>query len=824
TRGKKVVEILASPVRVNLRSRGKKLKVTSSKSVKINLLDQAHGEVLGESVVDEGLKISVRGKLEFDGFYRMQVTITPPARGVMIDSLDISVALTNEQAVLFNAGSDQMRSQKTFLDIEKKNDGVLWDSINAITVGKEQKLTAVKRNNPIWPHVWVGNDDRGIAMMVENTRSWLIDRNKPVMDLVRKEGVTTLRLILVNKPVLMNKSITADFSLQATPVRPRPAGGSWKKEEWYGWGYFDNAVIAHDIEPGSVTKETAEANPWYRTEEALQQNRWWKYGCMQTHRISQNDPVYGEMIRLTADEWSVGLYTPSHIDFLLWSYKKWHDKESMDGLYFDNTFPQSSSSLGSGLGWIDEKGKRQSSYNVFLQREFMKRLHHYLQSVGPLPVLKIHSTDCAAIGYMGFGDFWMDGENGGYTPHGEQVEHDKGKKVIDFVDRWYNPTGMTDLRIMLGKQWGVIHHYLYSWGFESTYAILGMFDLEKNYRAMGKKPFHEFGRFEKDIEFIPYWSNKKVGKWLENGEDIFVTAWKRAGKVRLLISNLSSEDRAVSFKVDLQALGLSNTAIVMDEREGSELDFTDSTLKKINIPRHDYTTLIIAKKGLYTPLPQNLGHKLSPPAKLWINEYCDNFSQLKSNWAKNASPNITKATVDHGVESPAFSIMSGYLRIRTSSYIYSNLKQKFNQDNCSVQIKVRDYVGKYAIGYGPGLHLYWGNGASVHLTVGPGIGLKSQVHRFHTWSMVNGKKVFEKYGDLIAKVNWLKIELNNEKICFYTSNDAKEWSPLSRHKRDAFIGAAQVLAVGHGEDKDVYLEGYSFDSFFKDLIVAKLKE
>ena len=95
-------------------------------------------------------------------------------------------------------------------------------------------------------------------------------------------------------------------------------------------------------------------------------------------------------------------------------------------------------------------------------------------------------------------------------------------------------------------------------------------------------------------------------------------------------------------------------------------------------------------------------------------------------------------------------------------------------------------------------------------------------NHFSAWSVVNNKKE-QKYGDMITAVNWIKIELAQGKIRFYTSNYGDRWSLLLERDREGLEGAAELLTIGHGKDKDIYHERYTFDSFFDDLILAKLK-
>lgn len=820
-RGPEVANILSGPVRVV--PVGEHGTIHWSKASWRIVTHSERQVVIAGSATSSELDLALSGILEFDGLYKVSLRIAPRRKNVPLDRLSIEIPVPDVQAALFNAASDAMRAQKTFLDIERQPDGVLWDSITAITGGPEQVRMAPAELRPVavWPHAWLGNDDRGLAVMVENTRTWRVDRARPVMDLVRSNGVTTLRLLPVNGPATLTEAIEMTFSLQATPVRPRPSGGTGKTMEWYGWGYFDLPVIAADLEPGAIARPKTDGAPWYRTPEALAENRWWKYGCLQSHRVSPGDSVYGEMVKATRDEWEDGLYTPSHIDFLLWSYGKWHDKESLDGAYFDNTYPQRANGFGSGIASLDSDGNLHPSYNVFGQREFLKRLQCYFQSVGPLPVMMAHVTDCPAVGYLGFADFWLDGENGGYLEYKKQVDHDEGRAKYDFIDRWNNPTGLANLRITLGRQWGPVPKYLYAWLPEPTYAMLGMFDIEHQYEPMGRKPYHEFGRFEPDVRFMPYWMPGRPVTLESGGPDVFLTAWRRPDRVRVLVSNLSREERRVTFRADLAALGLPTGAMALDEREGSSLALQGETLADVPVPPHSYRTFILAKPGLYAPLPPHPAAGFLPPGRR-LADFCDDFSTLKPVWTKQVSAESWRCTGDSrnapaGIKTDPISVSQNHLRIRNGSGLAHNIRHPFNHDRCSVTLKLREPLGLFAPGFGPGLRLVWPGGQEIALTAwerGPA----ERQDRFHA-----SAPGLDRWGDIPAIVNWMRIDLRSGDVVFLTSNDGKTWKELGSISRAGLAGAPAELIIGHANRADGLLESYNYISFYDELHVAQLE-
>ena len=68
----------------------------------------------------------------------------------------------------------------------------------------------------------------------------------------------------------------------------------------------------------------------------------------------------------------------------------------------------------------------------------------------------------------------------------------------------------------------------------------------------------------------------------------------------------------------------------------------------------------------------------------------------------------------------------------------------------------------------------------------------------------------------------VKIALQPDTIEFFAITDGQSWTLIHAQPRKGFEGAPDILALGHGQDKDGAPEGYMFDSFFSDLVTAKL--
>jgi len=822
TRGPSVRDLLAGPVRIVAETAAGPL-AWSGPAPSIRQRSGGYVDVAATATTaGKKLSASVTGTLEFDGLYKFTVRISPAAAAdeapLRLTSVRLEVPLPDDIACLFNASKEGMRTRKTFLDIEGLAGGLLWDSINAITVNGEggtQNRVKATRTPPVWPHVWLGDDDRGIAVMTDSDRGWSIDPKLPCMDLVRAGGRTVLRLHLLNRPTSdPARPITATLSLQATPIKPRPAGGSWKAAPSFGWSHFDGAAIeatSFDLyDKGQIPRR----GPRFNTPQEASARRWWKYGCLQTHRVNLEDPVYGAMVRRTADEWQGGLLVPSLRDFLLWSYKQWHDRAGLAGMYYDNTYARPTNALGSGLAWRDEQGGVRPGYNVFGQREFLKRMRTYFTSVGPAPVMMTHITDAPIIGTLGFADFWLDGENGGY-PTAEQSAASKASKTpLDFVDRWYNKTGMINLRITLGRQWGTMPVYLYSWGLEATQAVLGQFDLNNQpniryglgarYTALNKMDY-PFGLDQEDCLFIPYWHLRKVAQVVQGGPDVLAATWKRPGRARLLVSNCSDEDRRVSVKLGAGFLGLPPNAVGVDEQTGEPVTYKRAVVGPLAVDRHSYRIVLLAAPGKFPPAPSREASLL--PAKR-IAALCDDLTGLKDPW--KVLP-----------ENKPVRVQWEMLRLDECPHV---IVRPFNEDLCSVQVKVRAMNGWWK--GGPSMYLLWGKDKYVRILAGHENPMPHGVF-VRAWAAGGpAGKTAHFQGPRTGTATWIKVTLGADTISFSASTDGKTWESFGQVPRKGFEGAPAQLVLGnaHGDGQSLFTNtgrARGSASFFSDLITAR---
>jgi hypothetical protein len=138
-----------------------------------------------------GVSARLKGTLEFDGCYRLDLDLAPGAAKT-VDSLTLEVPLPREigQFLLASTGAS---SSVTELKAEYKGQFV--------------------------PYLWIGNDDMGLALFTESDQYW-IPHDAEAVQVILTADTALLRLNIVRSPLALKGPISYSFGLMASPVRP----------------------------------------------------------------------------------------------------------------------------------------------------------------------------------------------------------------------------------------------------------------------------------------------------------------------------------------------------------------------------------------------------------------------------------------------------------------------------------------------------------------------------------------------------------------------------------------------------------------------------
>ncbi len=148
---------------------------------------------IASTPLGEGGTLSLQTTVEFDGFVRVDLTLSP-AQPLIVDELSLTLPLAPElvQFLMTSNGSTS----------------------NIVPVQEEFA-------SDFLPYVWLGNDRMGLAWTAEGDQFW---RPQPGRALQLEQGETEaqFRITLVADAEILTEPATFSFALMATPVRPIP--------------------------------------------------------------------------------------------------------------------------------------------------------------------------------------------------------------------------------------------------------------------------------------------------------------------------------------------------------------------------------------------------------------------------------------------------------------------------------------------------------------------------------------------------------------------------------------------------------------------------
>ncbi len=217
-------ELLAAPIR--LVANGSPMEGTG------NVTD-----VNPQSVIYQGqathpaVNVRTRCTTEYDGCMKVELTLEPgdqqtlgvdaqsekpetanPEPGTL-NSLTLDIPIQDERAPLWHTVVSDIRGNPR--GAPPAGQGLVWDS----TRQKDRHW-----HGNFNQYFWFGDEERGLSWFANNEKGWVMDwkNQPPCQTLHRNNGVLTLRVHLVQKPVVLQEPRTITFGLMASPVKPMP--------------------------------------------------------------------------------------------------------------------------------------------------------------------------------------------------------------------------------------------------------------------------------------------------------------------------------------------------------------------------------------------------------------------------------------------------------------------------------------------------------------------------------------------------------------------------------------------------------------------------
>jgi hypothetical protein len=606
-------QILSAPVDLNIKTNGKPV-VWDDGTTKFTKRGGISADFRSIKKSDT-LTLSSRTTIEYDGMLKVQLTLSPK-QAVSLDSIYLDIPIQVENAKYLNAPAASLS------DYSPPWEGLIQTFSGFVPDdGWSAKF---------YPFIWLGDEDRGLCWFAESDQYWKpADKNKAIQ-IIRKAGVTTLRLHLRDLPFTLHKEIQLMFGLQATPVKPLP-------KNWRAWRTTDAVLGFRADGKSNLTPDVPEATNgrmlglmWTSTTE-------WKYfgfpepkdeitkqalvtKINTAHTLGINTLPYWQttMCSEGIPEWNINKYqwtaysavdnvssdvvsmgypitavcsNSSWTDFIIYKLMKAFTDLDQSGWYQDGYVVNACRNTAHGCGYLDEDGRLKETYPIFARREMMKRLYVAIKERNPNAVIVGHISHMLEIPVLSFADAYLDGE-GAHAPF--VAVRGKNPPPWDgyYIKRLPSDVLQAQYR---GAQFGVVQIFLPALSLkdnapesiavcqkqtEHMCALMFAHDIHnfwafrsdqmtvyKYYKAMD-----EFGLV--DSVCRPYWSNSDVIK--SSNPDVKVTAYCQPGKVLLVISNLGETDAEPSITVDTAKLGLKS--IVRDALTKAPIPSSSSSI------------------------------------------------------------------------------------------------------------------------------------------------------------------------------------------------------------------------------------------------------
>jgi hypothetical protein len=598
-------ELLAAPM--SLRANGKAVAGTGRFTEQ-----RSHRFVYEGTAVTPTATLRTRCTTEYDGCMKVELTLGPGKVRRALKSLALEIPLADVEAPLWHCCTTGVRINPA--GATPPGEGDVWDS---------RMFPDGEWYGNFKPYLWLGGEERGLCWFADNDRGWVLDVRKdaqaPCLVLHRERGVLTLRVNLVQKPVVITRPRRIVFGLMATPAKPmarnwRAITFGWDRRgspaiHWMGseyWGAdtdfsskyprngdlsildairdarrgkpvdapaFIAGFAARNFKPhmplGSKSKDeilkllqvslniAAGAPPG-------------SYLCAYWEEFHSTNPLHEEVATFK-NEWSgaldfggTGALAPSYRDFACW-YGAQFVKRGI-GLYLDNAFPKRAYDPVTSSAYRLPNGDIQPSAGMWAHREYLKRLWIIHQEFGPrdiMPLMMIHMTNTHIAPYMVWNEANLDLE-WFYGPEPAQSKYSADLLRAESLGRQSG-----NIPLALARTEGDI-------GDRTRFGALMVHEIKPEPygggpigRALLAK-LYDFGYGRADCTVLNYWGSERPVapdddrvKWL---------ALKRGGEALLLLCTWNAKPETVHLSFDDRALGTTPRE-ARDEETGETLSF-----------------------------------------------------------------------------------------------------------------------------------------------------------------------------------------------------------------------------------------------------------
>jgi hypothetical protein len=538
-----------------------------------------------------GLAVRTESTLEYDGMLWTDLTLTP-ARPLALTGLTLHIPLRAANAIYVH------HVRPSWLE---DNAGRLPDQ------GYEAPA--------FQPFLWLGDDDRGLAWFAESDQGWSNVPGKPVERVTRNGDVVDMEIHFITQPTKFDRPLRLSFGLQATPVKPRPAGArGWRlgnlgtsdnlDDPSMGnlqviWSNGNLAYYGYPApkDPDKFRKLVADLHarqtrviPYVNLNFLSSGAPEWPY-----YNADFRDPARsftsGDVREMGFDLIGACPHTAAWRDLIAYKLAAFVDEFHVDGIYVDCWNPAACLVEDHGCGWRDAAGNLHGRFPIRDCREIVRRVRELLLERRPDPHIIIHMSTSVTIPMLAFADSMLDGEQyqaSTFDPKDDYLG-------IVPLDKWRAEN--------TGRQWGIAPFFLPELAGKNRVEPLATQRLMGLMLAHDASPWPIWCRTQTvfdvwkmvdrfgiaDADFLPYWKPNGI---TTSAADVLVSAYRKPGSALLVVLNAGKADAELVLKVDPRALGLGSTVTARAGDDGPAVATTADGLK-LTVPGRGFRLVVL---------------------------------------------------------------------------------------------------------------------------------------------------------------------------------------------------------------------------------------
>ncbi|MBS0631526.1 MAG: hypothetical protein JSS11_06405 [Verrucomicrobia bacterium] len=619
--------LLTRPMRLEIVQDGKSREITTRN---FRITTKTPTRVVTEAKFKEG---RAEGEWSYDGVLRWTLELTPATRP--IQALTLIIPIDERQAPLMHACTDGIRIN--YAGAVPAGTGRIWDG------SKADRRTL---GGTYVPYIWLGGEERGLAVFGENERGWVTAKGVSCQELRRGPGGLELRLNLIASPVTIDAPRRIVLGFQATPTKPMPAnwrlttldypevmreggenlrflgsGWSWGAltpcadvypwgEDFGLWDEFVRARKAGRIDPAYMEKwlERVPAGP--RREQAARETG---YGYRKVAE-SGTDPVVvytnprGVRFdtpegRTFLNEWCRFAYpkrewpeggavwydanlAESFQDYCVWYYRRMLGT-FVEGIYWDDTFLQSTYIPAGTDAFRLPDGQIRPAVGLWAMRELIRRTAVLDQEMHRPARNMLHTTNAAVAPVLAYGQMLLTWED----QKGDrdfQDRHTREYLRAESIGRQHGmvPFGMvlTDTSDPAKVEW--INRTVAGVALVHEVKFIGGPKVWRDaYRMLVN-----FGYGRSGVAVHNYW--QQGNPVAVEGTDASTLCLSKPGEVLVVVCDYG-QGGELALKLDARALGLGGDITAANAETGAALPVDPDGRVKFRLARHDFCLIAV---------------------------------------------------------------------------------------------------------------------------------------------------------------------------------------------------------------------------------------